>query len=157
MPNFCQNRMMVSGPKMDVDAFTEQAKGTVSWGGDLSDEVLTFHQFIPIPEGEDPFKKLRVALWGTDRPPFDPTITQQGEYDEDDWKRGRYDFDTAWSPPLAFVKTVGKMYPTLMISLMYCEMGMQFRGELVVSEGKVVHEIDGVIRDLDYLVWDSGC
>jgi hypothetical protein len=141
---------------MDVDAFTEQAKGTVSWGGDPSEQVLTFHPFIPIREGEDPFKEKRVALWGTDRQPFDPSITQ-GDEDDDDWKRVRYDFDTAWSPPLAFVKTVGKMYPTLIISLMYCEMGMQFRGELVVSGDKVVHEIDGVIRDLDYLVWDSAC
>ena len=39
-----------------------------------------------------------------------------------------YDFDTAWGPPIEFVKNISKKFPELLFYLKYHEPGMAFAG-----------------------------
>lgn len=54
-----------------------------------------------------------------------------------------YRFDTAWSPPTAWVTGVSKKYPTLVFRLEYEESGCDFEGHVVIKRGAVLEEHQG--------------
>jgi len=56
--------------------------------------------------------------------------------------RLEYYFDTAWSPPSAFVKAASAKFPTLLFELEFEEPGMVFRGSEKFSEGVLIQEVD---------------
>ncbi len=67
--------------------------------------------------------------------------------EEADFKDGNgelfYSFDTAWSPALPVIKTMGKMFPLLTFDLRYFEQGEGFNGMLRIEKGKVTHDKTG--------------
>lgn len=66
---------------------------------------LSFEQSVPA--GGEPFE-----AWGTDR---EPLVGMGVDYDS-----GTYSFETAWSPPEKWLKTVAKKYPDLTFTLTAC-------------------------------------
>lgn len=56
-----------------------------------------------------------------------------------------YEFDTAWSPPDNWIRTVAKLYPLLRFELSYEEEGCDFTGRLIIAGGAVQND---VCRDL---------
>jgi len=44
-------------------------------------------------------------------------------------------FDTAWSPPVPLIRSLGEQFPKLTFSLRYSESGNCFRGKLVIKKG----------------------
>lgn len=59
----------------------------------------------------------------------------------------RYDFDTAWSPPVEWLLAVGPMEPELTLTLRYGEPGNDFAGEVAVH-GHQVREAELTVEDV---------
>lgn len=51
-----------------------------------------------------------------------------------------YSFDSAWSPPCAWVEKVAAMYPKLHFLLHYEEPGMCFRGDFICDNGVAIQD-----------------
>lgn len=49
-----------------------------------------------------------------------------------------YQFDTAWSPPVEFLKNICEKYPLLRFNLSYSEPGAAYEGDLVIEAGEII-------------------
>jgi hypothetical protein len=154
MPNWCSNTLKVTGPKSDLSRFFRENKGTKG--------CLSFERRAPTPEDMKK-KKVRPAgdlggIYGT-RPPrdwYEWRIQNWGtKWDIDDTdlvcsynQHGlKYAFDTAWSPPVAWLETVCASYPELEFVLQYEELGMGFDGQVHASEGEIISRKDNELSD----------
>lgn len=81
----------------------------------------------------------RLAKWGTKWDLGDETIVRE------DYEDGKleYHFDTAWSPPIAWLEAVSKKYPQLNFRLQYEEAGCSFEGYVVLQNGEEVDQFEG--------------
>ena len=133
MPNWCANKLTITGPEADVTAFKDKAVGhpPCSRPEETRNEppvVLTFHSLVAIPDevlaagyeaaGYDWERQNWGCKWGAQN----PTIVDQWE------GHVEYEFNTAWSPPMEFLETVAKKYPKLTLLLEYEEPGNGFKG-----------------------------
>ena len=118
MPNWCHNKLTITGPEADVRAFKEKAVGRCPWRKPEETEVeaLNFHSLVPVPEeilragyesaGYDWERENWGCKWGA----MNSTIL-------DEWEGHiEYEFYTAWSPPMEFLQTVAKQWRKLMLS-----------------------------------------
>ena len=131
MPNWCNNKLTVIGPKADVKRFQSQAVGYCAWPGQGPESqpiVLNFHSLVPIPPdvlatgyddaGYDWEKEHWGCKWGACHTEL-----------VDEWDGHLvYTFDTAWAPPLPFLRNLGPCWPALRFILTYEEPGMGFQG-----------------------------
>jgi hypothetical protein len=90
--------------------------------------------------GADNWYDWHCANWGTKWDVSFGSHTKDKEY-YTAW------FDTAWSPPVAFIEKLSEMFPDLQMSLKYQELGMCFQGELFCSDGNCSVEEDEVEFD----------
>ena len=130
MPNWCNNKLAVYGAVEDVTRFKEQAIGYSPWQKikDQKENILNFHSLVPIPP--------EVLVTGYDDAGYDWERTNWGCkwgacHTElvDEWEGHlEYAFDTAWSPPLAFLTKLAPDWPALTFLVDYEEMGMGFKG-----------------------------
>lgn len=81
----------------------------------------------------------RLVSWGTKWDLSDETEVQEDFEDN----KLEYRFDTAWSPPCAWVETASKKYPTLSFRLQYEEGGCSFEGHVTFKNGEAVDEYEG--------------
>lgn len=156
MPNWCENRLTISGAKQGLKIFREYAR--------KDEELLCFDVFVPYPEE---FKnKDRIAQAFDDmRDAITDAIVagavsnerillrlskaakmSQGLYARDGFNSGGHEWcskhwGTKWSPPLPVVVAMGKMFPALRFELEYAEPGMAFRGNLIMEDGKITENI----------------
>ena len=142
MPNWCANRLRISGPTEDLVRFQKEAVGFSPWHpSEPADEpaALNFHSLVPIPpdvlaagygtSGCD----WEWQYWGCKWGAVHVTMV-------DEWEGGAlYEFDTAWSPPLPFLKLVSKAWPTLVFVMDYEEPLDGFKG---LAQAKA-----GVLKD----------
>jgi len=79
-----------------------------------------------------------IKNWGTkwDVEDFDLAYIDGNEYIS-------FDFQTAWSPPIAVIAALAEKFPAVNITFEYAEEGCDFAGELQFSEGKEIYQIDG--------------
>ena len=166
MPNWCENRLRITGPPEDRDRFATNAKGTAPQyrqepGATTApvEEMLCFHKLLPVPD-----ELLRRSHGGAaeDEKHLPPVDGCGGGYDweiqhwgckwgvnnrhcemttapDDDTELG-YWFLTAWSPPIGFLEHVSMRYPRLRFDLSYKEIGCGFKGRFIVQDGQV--EVD---------------
>jgi hypothetical protein len=140
MPNWCSNKLTITGPEADVRSLKEKAAGHCPWlkPEETEVEVLNFHSFVPVPgevlnAGDDSAgdhweRENWGCKWGT----VNSTIL-------DEWPGCViFKFDTAWSPPMEFLEAVAKQWPALQFVLAYEEPDMAFKG-LAKFQGEV-HE-----------------
>lgn len=143
MPNWCENRVDISGEPEDVKKFME-----------LVGEKFEFQKIIPMPkelkdttssvrtEGEhanmtygrqkklldkygfDNWYDWALSNWGTKWPAQDVELVVNEE------NYCRFMFMTAWSPPEGIYRKVKELFPDLSISWFYDEPAMQFAGYL---------------------------
>lgn len=91
-----------------------------------------------------------IVNWGTKWDVYFDAITK----DEMGWHDGAnyicFHFDTAWSPPLAWLKKVALKFPELQFKLHYEEPGVFFAGDFYVEgeESKLNEYTDEQCRDL---------
>ncbi len=128
MPNYCENKLKVSGEEKDVEQFIEKVKGDT--------EPLQFGSLVPVPnelrgDGEVMSNELyewRLRNWGTHWEPTDVEIDRYGI-------GVVYEFLTAWTPPIPWLEHVSKLFPNLQFKLFYEEEGMDLFGSWR-SDGK---------------------
>lgn len=189
MPNWCYNKLIVSGDEAVLSSFEKAAVGNRQtynnfvgneWavfdeiriaaiaatppalGGECS---LNFHSLFPVPDSVRCMPYDRVQALEIARRIGVPAPDISGyDWESQNWgcKWGatsvvhlddngdgdlEYNFDTAWSPPIAWLEKVSTDYPDLLFSLTYEEAGMGFRGSIAFEAGTVVEQIESDIMD----------
>lgn len=161
MPNYCTNTLNVWGDSEQLKEFKE--KTMIEKNGEFH---FTFDILFPTPKelGEDttpPEKRegesetdyqkrmkdrketfgydnwydWRIANWGTKWDALE-TYYSEDKYSED----LILDFETAWSPPVEWLKKVSLKFPNLNFILYYIEEGTFFCGMVKIGDGEIVHE-----------------
>ena len=143
MPNWCENRLRIFGPEADLEKFQQQAVGHPLWLNEQERQTnqpspLNFHSLLPVP---DEIINLGIALedwqvehWGTKWEAAEVLLLDNTGI------ALSYQFDTAWSPPIALFKTIGPQWPTLTFRLNYEELGCGFIGLCKVVGDNCVDE-----------------
>jgi hypothetical protein len=124
MSNTCHNTLIVDGDAGAVERFTRANTGS-------SDHPLTFLRAVPLNVSYSD-ADARTA-WGT---PRDAKRTRATHYPSG----AVYSFETAWCPPVLWLKAVSAQHPRLTMLLRYTEWDMHVVGELVVRGGDVRDE-----------------
>ena len=134
MPNWCSNRISITGEPQEIEAFiraTTTPEGVISACGMLTPR--------PTDEGDDfDWYSWSVDHWGTKWPDemsildnFGDTLILLG--------------DTAWAPPIAGYASASEKFPTLEFTMSWDESGMCFMGAASLKAGEVLgmYEIAG--------------
>jgi hypothetical protein len=127
--------------------------------------VFSFHALFPVPSEvrQLPYDTARAkkladrlcltrthvlggydwecANWGVKWGASNPDLQE----DEDSFLQ--YIFDTAWAPPLDFLKKVSKDWPSLTFGLDYEEPGMGFAGEVEIWNGEETSHEERELED----------
>lgn len=157
MSNYCSNFVEIKGSKSALVALR-------LCGVDVSFETLAptppelFVQGAPI---KDKVKKLenikkfgapdwyewRFMNWGTKR--------DCGKDIKWECKRGKFvaRFDSAWSPPVAAFAKFSEFHPGIIITLRYCEPGLDFAGVAVIKDGVVDDDYHEPMTKADRRYW----
>jgi hypothetical protein len=93
-------------------------------------------------QSEELIKKFGVNNW------YDWALinwgTKWGSYSSALAKEGKtylkYEFDTAWGPPIIGLRNISEIYPKLSFELKYEEEGMGFKGWAIIEGGNVIDE-----------------
>jgi len=132
MPNYCYNSLMVNGDRDELDAFYARTVDNEDREVRLLDTFLpTPTELIPEPMVTDDGRVIDIMsdeqyawcvnTWGTKWP--------EGDMEVDDFPNAmNMRFCTAWSPPVAGIKAIAKMFPTLEFVMEWSEDGMGFMG-----------------------------
>ena len=144
IPNWCSNELSVRGDPKELKKFNKKARAY-----EKNTTALSLNKLYPMPkklektinkpskEGMPDWWKWRVEHWGTK---WDVKAELSWkDYDNKIDSSLNYSFDSAWAPPVEWLKKVAKDFPTLFFSLKYDEPGMGFMG---VAKGK-----NGAIND----------
>ena len=124
MPNFCVNTIILKGHKEYLDQFRK----TLDKEAEEEPTVFSFHQTVPIPESEKSnWYTWNPKNWGTKWDACSPEIIENTDTSI------TIQCDTAWTPPIPWAKSVGKMYPKLYITVAYCEYGCGFYGYIEIK------------------------
>jgi len=129
MPNWCSNKLTITGQQADIQAFKTKAVGHSPWEAPEGEpDVLNFHSLVPVPDEvlqagyESAGYNWEMANWGCKWGASDLGILNDWEGYVD------YEFYTAWSPPIEFLQTVAVQWPALVLILAYEEPGIGFKG-----------------------------
>ena len=137
------NYLTVSGPKRSLEKFIKENSYTPGPNYILGAEEnnppgipLLLDKMVPEPAEErikDRDASWRYANWGC-RHDLDDDISD----DSVDANTMQYDFATAWTPIVWWVKNVCKFYPKLTFCLHYEEPGEDLIGDAQASNGEFV-------------------
>ena len=154
MPNWCMNKLEVTGPVPSLVRFRAKAKSTIVSDGKPKRVKFSLGAFLPMPK----------ELEGTRSPSPKPNPTLVRKYGADNWYDWRqnhygtkwdvdaqellrfekeklgYTFDSAWSPPAEGIRRISELYPDLTFTLEYDEPSMDFAGTAVFRGGEVIED-----------------
>lgn len=130
MPNWCYNRLQVTGPARLVEDFAEQVNGP--------DGVLDFGRTVPMPPVLQPrdavpvtdWYSWQVAHWGVKWGATSAEIAEQSP------GKVVYLFDTPWGPPVEWLARTAKLFPALLFDCEWEEPGMDFAGAVTFADGR---------------------
>lgn len=138
MPNWCRNKLIVSGPDDRLDEFVKQAKGPEPRfkGSDEEPIVspLSFPQLVPLP---DDVLAAAYEYWGVKWGACEVDLKYEPG---DSW--AIYRFETAWSYPLEFLRRASMKFPDLVLELEYIEPNMDMFGRIDIQNGIVLAHMD---------------
>jgi len=131
MPNWCRNRLEVTGKEKTVKEFAdifskEQISAFIPTPKELEDsedEKVNIDKY-----GYKDWYDWRIANWGT-KWNVDIDIEYFGE------NQYVVYFDSAWSPPIAAFEQISEKFPDLRFTLWYEESGVGFMGRTVFEGG----------------------
>ena len=121
MPNWCYNYLSVDAPNVAAITKFYEENGK---------EEFSLQHSVPTTNS-------RESCWGTK---WDVDMLDQVDF-APEHKSCSYSFNTAWSPPMAWMMTASKRYPELQFSMNYEEGGCDFKGETIVKNGIVTYEL----------------
>jgi len=168
MPNWCANRLTVSGPQADLDAFRAKAKcpptcdAEVHKGGtdlcplqfgwtEATGEGWTF----PMRSERDPNDTeedgTHTAIRAT---AFQQEGGEDGNLDATT-PALLYEFISRWGPPEAWLKQASAEFPSLAFVIEYAEPLGDFAGRLRYEVGSETEEMKGQARDNEDLAAEA--
>ena len=143
MPNWCWNHLEVTGDEKQLQEFVEKSTTNLE-----KDKEFSFNGTHPQPED------LNITKGTQTQDEKEQAMLNKAKYGYTDWYDWRCDnwgtkwdacesyinhndidffsvtFDTAWSPPIEWIKYIMKDFPDLRFSLEYDEPGCAFGGNL---------------------------
>jgi hypothetical protein len=132
MPNICDNRLAVEGPRRVVEELARSVEG--------DEQPLDFGRVVPMPDrlgcfadtgagSESGVHDWRLANWGVKWNAWGATRQGYGRTG-----RVRYRFFTPYGPPIPVLDQIAERWPPVMLTLTY---GVELMGEgrLVWREG----------------------
>ena len=129
MPNWCDNDLYVIGEIIDVKLFKSE---------NIINNELDFSLKLPKPDGVD-WYDWNMHNWGTKWNCKNSVINNIMPDEDDDQKYIIViSFETAWSPPLKWIKYIAEQYPTLAIHNKYSEINCDFSGLFSVKDKDVL-------------------
>jgi hypothetical protein len=164
MPNWCQCKLNISGSKKELARFARENK---SRGRSLS-----FEKLLPTPDSLLETVSPKLGSGDLEKDMHRHMLEITGQAQPSDWYTWRvqkwgtkwdvgdgirfektedgvlYGFDTAWSPPLAWMGAAAKAYPALKFDIKYCECGNDFSGRVIYEGGKLVSEKEGTAQEV---------
>ena len=142
MPNWCNNVLDIEFKKeQDYVDFRRRFEE------DTTDRF--FERFVEAPRDLAPDQRYdwNVENYGTK---WDVPIQEIGTAIDITAPSIRLAFDTAWSPPSGFLKSLSALYPTAIMLLSYVEEGMAYMGKYEAEGGKITLDIYQNIEPVDY-------
>jgi hypothetical protein len=130
MPNWVDNYMFVVGDQSELDKFRKHASAP---NGDRDDSPLHFGNFIPEPPESDGYNWC-IDNWDTK---WDACYA---DLDDSQDEVLRYNFQTAWSVPMAVFNAMTEQFPNLTFDIRSIEeqgWGMEIvgrNGQLSITE-----------------------
>jgi hypothetical protein len=150
MPNWCHNHLYLRGDFADRREFETLNRGHAACYSEPPRQLtlriveastplfpLSFHSQVPVPAsvlaaGFDPAGyDWQVRHWGTKWDLMDDTQV----YEEDDDLA--YIFETAWSPPIEWLRKVADRFQWLAMEFEYFEPMVGFAGRVLVENGLI--------------------
>ncbi len=135
MPNWCINTLEVaSNQRKELWTFAMSARGEAG--------VLSLESLRPVPPEvprlEDEWLSMeeydwRREHWGT-KALRAPRLVNAND------RRLRYAFDTAWTPPLAWIGHASQLFPDATFYLRYIDIVIPFKGIAIAWRGDL-HEL----------------
>lgn len=126
MPNWCNNTITLKGNEGDIEKFFEELPSKHC----AAEEEFSFNAYLPIPEGMENSYDWCMDHWGVKWDTSDACIV------DGKWIH----FNTAWGPPLLFVKELSALYPGLEFTIDYEEEGAGFEGTFICEDGNVIKD-----------------
>lgn len=127
--------------------------------------LFSFHAFVPVPREVmlAPYDEGQLAKAAAEYPEWFsrfPDLLSGYQWEHKNWgcKWGassvelvdqygkeddytvQYNFDTAWAPPITFLKSFAKLYPDVIMEISYSEEGMGFAGNLTIQGEEIMNE-----------------
>ena len=134
MPNWCENRIEVSGNVKVLKKFKASVKN--------EDTQLSLNSLVPLKDSDqdENWDANRCDNWGT-------KWDVEASLDSSDLSNGdnydgslRYGFMSAWSPPCEAFLTGSKKFKGVKFIIHYDEPGMCFKGVFICQDGKVLKD-----------------
>ena len=122
MPNWCWNHLEV----MCTEEHVAELQKFVEKSTKATKEQFSFEGTLPRGDRED-WYDWSCDNWGTKWDACDPNIN------ESEPQCFSVSFDTAWTPPIAWIQNIMDKYPNLEFSLEYDEPGMAYGGHLIAN------------------------
>lgn len=137
MPNWCTNRVSVSGEPEDVKKLVALVRGEGAEGQFFLNSIIPMPSELedtkapttepdqPVIDGHTNWYDWRVSNWGTKW-----EVGEVDYYDSDDDGYVQWEFCTAWGPPEGACEELRKLFPDVSISWFYDEPGCEIAGYL---------------------------
>ena len=130
MPSDCKNYLFIVGPLNSIKNFVNNIR--------TEDKHVNFDKLVPMPV--DVTTEWAIENWGTKWEPY-----QELEWSINDHGNSSVAntfFLTAWSPPVAFVKTVSELYPDLLFTLEYGSLAGKYIGNKSFCNGELMQSYE---------------
>jgi len=128
MPNHCTNGLHLDGDLKHRQEFVDKNRG-FDWGDTTQKgeyKELSFNAQVPMPKkhinahakksGDNGWFSWSNKNWGTKWDCYETEVMHEKEYTH-------YTFDTAWSPPTAWIRKVSRKFPKLKFNVTWAEEG----------------------------------
>lgn len=137
MPNWCTNRVNVSGEPEDVKKLIALVRGEGAEGQFFLNSIIpmpveledtkapTTDSAAPVIDGYTNWYDWRINNWGTKW-----EVGEVDYYDADDEGYVQWEFCTAWGPPEGACNRLRELFPDVSISWFYDEPGCELAGYL---------------------------
>lgn len=154
MPNWCKNVVMVRGDNDTIQELLNSVEG----GG----SAFSLNSIMPMPtelrggtapERDEAVAKLNTVTfgakdwydwanmnWGTKWDVSATIVSDEGGVMLPDYRTVKFEFESAWAPPLPVYEMLAKKFPNTNIYAFYDEPGSDFAGYVMYADGKGVKE-----------------
>jgi Ferredoxin-like domain in Api92-like protein len=159
MPNWCSNRLVVSGDEDQLETFLTRLGGEDVVSGKVPLQLL--ETFVPMPEilkgtvsgsGEETEPRNQLALqetgflnwWEWQQKNWGVKWGDSSAHFTADPQDGPIEiaFDTPWGPPCEGIQRISEQFDKLTFVLGFSECGMCFVGAMRIANGELVNEVE---------------